>query len=1558
VPVIVAAQRTCIVTPDLAGPTRNGGIGTHCLQLARLLARRGDAVTILHTGHLDDPDHAAWQDHYRRDPGADLVLLDALTGPEHEVPVLPLTERHTLAHRVDRWLRVQAFDEVHFQDWQGNGAVATRAKRAGAAHARTRLIVTAHGSSEWIREGMQEFPAEGREGLIDDALERTAVACADVLVCPSRAMHAWLGTHGWQIPADTRVMPYLYEDAAPAAAPRAIAAGAIEELVFFGRLETRKGLEPFLGALETLASQRDFLADSSRPIRVHFVGKPHATRLGPAESAIEETRRRCGPRFTVEVHPALDHAGALAFLRAHPGALVVMPSLADNLPFAVIEALALGQPLLAADRGGIPELVGSRDHLVEPTASALAARIVQIAHTGLRACSTTYSPEGARAAWTALLDSRSGGTASGLPSSGSAATQAGGSPTIRDGAPLRVSVCVPHYNQIAGLADVLAALAAQSKAPAEVIVIDDGSAAGHRPAWDELSARYAARGWKFLVQANAGPAAARNTAAAHATGDALLFCDADNRPHPGMLARLATAMQSTGADIVTCGFEAYRADAAGAWSSQPDFRFSPIGDAPELAVLENFLGDVNFIVRRAVFTDLGGFDGTNVDASEDWEFLLRASCAGRTLATVPESLFDYRIAAASHARRHSERSSAAAVWRTLPDAERARYLRLIQAARGTFDRLPGLLRALNQAEARSHATAQHAGNLQEQLNTTAAHVDHLARAQEATAQHARNVEAAVTQVREELKQAHDLQAATRSALEESEHRVAALTAEKHALESARDTALGQVNQLSERAARLSTTIHELKHEILRRNGKIHTLEQSFSWRVTVPLRWLRRKFIDPRRRQPAANASSLILPEIAPPAPPCSAPGLYGLPHSVDEPRSWTLAPRKHLLRGWVFHPGGNELRGIRVVLGRRVIEGVYGLKRLDVAASVRNMPQAEFCGWRIDAELHETDTELELQALDESGIWLPFFRTGLRVGTDLGPTDLTRYEEWIKVYDTLSPETLASQRERAARLAQPPRFSIVAPVFNTPERWLRRMIDSVREQTYPHWELCLADDASTEPHVHRILAEAAAADPRIRVASRTTNGHISAASNSALELATGEFVGLLDHDDELAPHALHEVSLVIARRPAADLIYSDEDKIDEDGRRFEPYFKPDWNPDLFLGQNYLSHFSVYRKALVREVGGFRVGYEGSQDWDLALRVTARSAADRIVHIPKVLYHWRAIAGSTALELSEKSYPVEAARRALTDHFAAAGIAARLEPVPGGHWRVVYPVPQPPPLVSIIIPTRNGLEHLRRCVESIRAHTDYPRYEIIIVDNGSDDPATLAWLQQTASDMIRVLPYPGPFNYSAINNTAVRAARGEIVALLNNDLEVITPGWLTEMVAHTCREGIGCVGAMLYFPNDHIQHAGVVLGVGGVAGHAFRDFPRGTEGVFNRARLVQEFSAVTAACLVVRRSIYLSVGGLDETDLAIAFNDIDFCLKVRRAGFRNLWTPFAELYHHESASRGADDTPEKRTRFDREVEVMLRRWGSELGADPAYNPNLTLERNDFSLAIPPRPARN
>ncbi len=541
------------------------------------------------------------------------------------------------------------------------------------------------------------------------------------------------------------------------------------------------------------------------------------------------------------------------------------------------------------------------------------------------------------------------------------------------------------------------------------------------------------------------------------------------------------------------------------------------------------------------------------------------------------------------------------------------------------------------------------------------------------------------------------------------------------------------------------------------------------------------------------------------------------------------------------------------------------------------------------------------------------------------------------------------------------PVISVVMPVFDPPEGLLSKAIQSVLDQVYPHWELCVADDASTQPHVRETLERFAALDPRIKVTYRPKNGHICEATNTAIELATGEFIALFDHDDVLSPVALYEVAAEVDAHPDAQLIYSDEDKIDAEDRRFDPYFKPDWNPDLNYGQNYISHLSVYRAALIRELGGFRKGFEGSQDWDLLLRAIDRIPPSAIRHIPKLLYHWRAVPGSTALQLAEKSYPVEAARMALEDHFRRRGETVEMHPVPGDHWRVKYPVPSPAPLVSLIIPTRNAAKLVRQAVDSILSTTDYPNYEIIIVDNESDDPETIEYLAEIgrgSDPRTRVLPFHAPFNYSAINNFAVREAHGDVVGLLNNDVEAINRDWLSEMVSHAVRPGIGAVGAMLYYPLNTVQHAGVILGLGGVAGHPFKEFPRGDQGQKNRLRLVQNYSAVTAACLVIRKDRFLEVGGFNEKDLPIAFNDVDLCCKLIEAGYRNLWTPHAEFYHHESATRGVEDTPEKKARFQSEIDYMMNTWGALLMADPAYNPNLTLVGEDFSPAYLSRAAKS
>lgn len=561
-------------------------------------------------------------------------------------------------------------------------------------------------------------------------------------------------------------------------------------------------------------------------------------------------------------------------------------------------------------------------------------------------------------------------------------------------------------------------------------------------------------------------------------------------------------------------------------------------------------------------------------------------------------------------------------------------------------------------------------------------------------------------------------------------------------------------------------------------------------------------------------------------------------------------------------------------------------------------------------------------------------------------------YEEWIEAVEIPSLPDKADVATILATMAKPPVISVVMPVYNPAEIYLRACLDSVIAQSYPHWELCIADDKSPKEHVQRVLREYEAKDKRIKVVYRQQNGHISAASNSALEIAKGDFVALLDHDDALPEHALLFMAQAISAQPETQILYSDEDKLNGRGERFDPHFKSDWNPDLFFSQNYVSHLGVYRRALLQKIGGFRLGVEGSQDQDLLLRCLPHVQADQIVHIPRVLYHWRTIEGSTALASGEKSYTTDAGIKALRDYFAAQqpGVEVDAGLVPNT-YRVRYPIPEPAPLVSLLIPTRDRRSLTETAVRSILEKSTYTNFEILILDNGSVEADTLEFFReiQLEDRRVKVLAYDFPFNYSAINNFGARHAKGSVIGLVNNDVEVINPEWLTEMVSQCLRPEIGCVGAKLYYSNDTVQHGGVILGIGGVGGHSHKHFPRQHPGYFSRLLLTQSLSAVTAACLLIRKEIFDLVSGLDEENLKVAFNDVDFCLMVREAGYRNLWTPYAELYHYESISRGAEDSPEKIARFAKEVNFITSKWGEKLRIDPYYNKNLTKIREDFSL---------
>ncbi|MBF0099624.1 MAG: glycosyltransferase family 2 protein [Desulfobacterales bacterium] len=538
------------------------------------------------------------------------------------------------------------------------------------------------------------------------------------------------------------------------------------------------------------------------------------------------------------------------------------------------------------------------------------------------------------------------------------------------------------------------------------------------------------------------------------------------------------------------------------------------------------------------------------------------------------------------------------------------------------------------------------------------------------------------------------------------------------------------------------------------------------------------------------------------------------------------------------------------------------------------------------------------------------------------------------------------------------PLISILLPVYNPPIRYLKECIVSVLTQHYSNWELCIADDASTDPQIRSLLLQYQKDDPdRIRVMFRKQNGHIVQSTNTALDMARGDFVALLDHDDLLTKDALIEVVRLLNIHPDADMVYSDEDKIDDQGIFSDPYYKPDWAPEMFLSQMYTCHLGVYRRSLVNQLGGFRQGFEGSQDYDLVLRLSELS--QKIYHIPKILYHWRKSNTSCSSNPECKTYAFSSALRAVNEALQRQGESGWATPVPnvpGGNL-VRY---QPPrnSLISIVILTRDKADVLDRCLHSIFTTTrGICSYEIVLIDNGSQEKETGDVIQkwqacfgnhflQQRIDMA--------FNYSYLNNRAVEIARGDLILLLNNDTEVLNPFWLDEMAGYAHRKSIGAVGARLLFPDLTVQHAGVVLGITGlpgtpgVAGHSHKYFSKDDVGYFGRLCFVSNYSAVTGACLMIRKSVYQEIGGMDE-GIAVAFNDVDFCIKVFHKGYRNVVLPHVKLIHHESKTRGKDDTPEKQTLFAREVQIMLDRWHEQFKHDPYYNPNLTLWHEDFSI---------
>jgi len=561
-------------------------------------------------------------------------------------------------------------------------------------------------------------------------------------------------------------------------------------------------------------------------------------------------------------------------------------------------------------------------------------------------------------------------------------------------------------------------------------------------------------------------------------------------------------------------------------------------------------------------------------------------------------------------------------------------------------------------------------------------------------------------------------------------------------------------------------------------------------------------------------------------------------------------------------------------------------------------------------------------------------------------------YAEWVRLYDTpIDGHGGAIVPAPDGGPATPPSLSILMLGRTGQAGALVDSIRSVQAQDFSNWEIIALIDPLEGHALESLLVSDERGAAGVVIRELSSSQSTTAALNAVLASARGDWLLLLAPGSLLPAYALRHIAAEIRGHGDAKLIYSDDDELDAEGQRMCPRFKPDWNQELFQSQDYLDGMVVIAKDLVQELAGFREGFEDALEYELVLRCSERLRPAQIRHIPRVLRHAKARSGGSP------PHRKAAELRALAGHLERCGAQARADDAADGR-RVRYALPAEPPLVTLIIPTRNALPLLRQCLESIVLATNYPNFDILVVDNGSDDPAALAYLEELDGQPgIQVLRDDRPFNYSALNNMAVRQARGQIVGLINNDVEVIAPGWLEEMVALALQPGVGAVGAKLLYPDETVQHGGVILGLGGelgIAGHAHKFLPAWQAGYMGRAKAVQTVSAVTAACLVVRKALYEEVGGLNEVELKVAYSDVDFCLKLRDAGYRNVWTPFAELFHHESATRGADVSGAKLGRLSGERAYMQRSWGALIAADPAYNPNLTVHAEDFGLAWPPR----
>jgi O-antigen biosynthesis protein len=1132
--------------------------------------------------------------------------------------------------------------------------------------------------------------------------------------------------------------------------------------------------------------------------------------------------------------------------------------------------------------------------------------------------------------------------------------------------PALVSVCVTHFNRPHLLRRALSSLAAQDYPALEIILVDDGSdtpealeclAALER---DPPTPRF-----RLIRQPNRYLGAARNAAAAAAAGPYLLFMDDDNLAKPEELSVLVAAARSSDADIVTCFNDTFSREEDGGPVVESRRLF--LGSAAGVGVLFNVFGDANALIRAETFRRLGGFSEDYGVGHEDYEFFARAVLNGARLLTVPEALFWYRTDDASMIKTTALGLNHARALRPyLADgAMREGPLAgdLATLARGAFiraDHTVALLQADGQRKQQAIETLTTA-NAEKQQAIATLEAENVEKQRAIAALEAANVEKqrAITALESVSVEKQSVIAALEAENTEKQRAVATLeaaNAEKQQAIVALETANAEKQQaivaLETANAEKQQAITVLETANTEKQQVIAALHASWSWRATGPFRRaarLARRVVGlfacrPRGLTLTPNDSLTKEGDLYRSA--NDDPQFFIRPVSGRMPSGWVvlsyagqgidfpLTPELFIDAGAGLSEAGKlsfpPLREGRVRQILRLPDGVRGL-RFD--------PMARPGRFRLDT----------VEAISCGGLTLLAFLLARRpsmmlAGILRGPRRLAQvmdeairlenaapaltYEDWVACFDILTDEDQKTIQQRGAALKTD--FTVVIPAHNAAFSDLADTIASLRSQLYPHWRLIILAPHEAAGDAVATLAH----DPRVSVITEA----------DALIGADGWLV-FVDPATQLAPHALYMVAHCLAADPKTEILYADEDRLDSRKRRVKPDFKPDWSPDLFLARNYLGPLVVLRRALL-DASAISAGEDIV--YATVLRRMSVGPEPVVRHAPFVLSH------RTADEGMEK--PRRGREHALlTRHLTPQG--ARVEPwLNGTANHIVYALPERAPFVSIIVPTKDKIDLLRLCVESLRERTVYPGgFEILVIDNRSEtDEARAYFAELERTGAARVLAYDAPFNYSAINNFGVRHAKGEVLAFLNNDIEAIAPSWLAEMTAHALRPEIGAVGTMLYYPDDTIQHAGVGLGLHTLVGHLHRGLPRGATGYADRAALTQNMSAVTAACLVIRRSVFEAVGGFEEEHLHVAFNDVDLCLRLRAAGHRLVWTPHAEMYHHEGASRGRVEKPERLAQFAVEIAYMTSRWADIVSADPYYSPNLTLDAEDCGLGWPPR----